>query len=197
MNRNIFGSLGVVSAIMCFASAPQTQAALLEGRLVFARLEHRDSLSTPLTADDAGAFIVGPGVEVVNLGTEYAEVAENSVILNIDYSDTQIVITAVNNQPFALTELLQIQVIGSEPPRLTGTSLNPATDWAGFTASRLFDPPIGGVQPQFNVQLSQLTALQGQQIVIDLVPEPASAALASGLALGLVALRRRRSAFVG
>jgi hypothetical protein len=155
-------------------------AALLEGHQVAARLEHQDTINSNLEADEAGPVAVGPGLEANDLGASL----QDSVIVDIDFSDTQIVITAVNDQPPSFIERIGIGVFGAPPISM---SLNPATNWAGFVP--------GAFQPsgqQVNIVLQDSTALAGQQIVIDVVPEPAAAGLAAAAAPALLAAHRRR-----
>jgi hypothetical protein len=137
-----------------------------------------------LVGDISGIVTVGPGLEVDNLGDSI--LVQTPVIVDIDFSDTQIVITAVNQQPVAHREFLQVGVFGADAPQVT-YSLNPATNWAGFVP--LAFQPIG---QHVDIILTESSALPGQQIVIDVVPEPAAAALAAVAFPALLVAHRRR-----
>ena len=162
-------------------------AALLEGHQVFSRLEHQDTISSSLVADEAGPVVVGPGLEANDLGTKiHTQDLQNSVIVDIDFSDTQIVITAVNDQPPSFIERIRMSVF--DAPQIS-VRLNPATNWAGFDNSigRLTE-----IAQNIEVNLVNLSGLAGQQIVIDVVPEPAAAALLAVASPALLAAHRRR-----
>jgi hypothetical protein len=130
-------------------------------------------------------------LEVDDLGDRInPDFLQNSVIVDIDFSDTQIVITAVNQQPVAHRELLLVRVVGGEALQLR-SSLNPATNWPGFTTQPgRFQ--ISGQGEMLSFQLTGVTAAPGQQIVVDVVPEPPGLGLLASASGGLVASRRRR-----
>ena len=184
-----FRNARIVALAIAWLSTPSfVYGALLEGEEVFARLEHQDTSSSMVVGDESGIVTVGPGLEVDDLGARInPDFQQNSIIVDIDFSDVQIVITAVNEQPVAHREFIRISVLGADPPRVR-YSLNPATNWAGFVP--------GAFQPfapqQFDVILTESSALPGQQIVIDVVPEPAAAALLAVACPALLITHRRR-----
>lgn len=187
----------VRKSIMCVAvglgllQPSSAHSALLEGRMIAFTLMHKDSVDSPETGTGGAPATVGPGLEYDNLGSTI-EFPQRSVILDIDVSDAQIVITAVNDQPFSFKEQLMFDVLPPFHPHVSSIKLNPATNWAGYMQT----PPVSNNRT-FTVSLSLLSGLAGQQIVFDVVPEPAGATIAAGLALRLVVLRRRRSVFLG
>jgi hypothetical protein len=110
---------------------------------------------------------------------------QNSIIVDIDFSDTQIVIMAVNDQPPHYSEFIEMAVIDDLN---ISVSLNPATNWAGFAM------PTGRLSENGDnilVNLNGLAGLQGQQIVIDVVPEPAATALWAVACPALLTAHRR------
>lgn len=103
--------------------------------------------------------VVGPGIELVDFGW--------SGLVDIDISDTTILITLNMNQPAGYAEVLRLADANGTVPDFTGVTVNPATDYAGFDASR--------VQVSANsvdIQLTGLQGLQGQQISLELTGAP-------------------------
>jgi hypothetical protein len=134
---------------------------------------------------------VGPGVELLN----FAGFAD------IDFSDTNIRITTtrdagINNVAFDGFRFFDI--FGTVPDDLIAV-LNPATNYAGFTQSRL----AGGDPNTLFVNVENLPGLRGQVISIDLVeqgptvPEPATLTLLGGGLATLIARRRNSKRRVG
>jgi hypothetical protein len=174
----------IALAIAWLSPPPFVHAALLEGEQVFARLHHEDTPSSGSVGDESGFVIVGPGLEVDNLGDSI--LVQQPVIVDIDFSDTQIVMTAVNERPLPHREFIRISVLGADAPRVR-YSLNAASNWAGFVP--------GAFQPfgqDVDLILFESSPLPGQQIVIDVVPEPAAAGLAAVVSPALLAAHRRR-----
>ena len=181
-----------LTTLKCFALAclamiwqGQAAAALLDGQTVETTNFHG-------TAPDATAIIgpelrvVGPGVELVNFGW--------LDFLNVNFSDTNILITLATDQPLGFFEVIRFFDVNGTIPAFTGISVNPATNYAGFDASRIsFDSDV------IALSLTGLSGLQGQQISLDLVGgatpvpvhEPATIWLLVVGAATLAAWRRR------
>lgn len=147
-------------AVACLAMVSQgPAAALLDGQVV-------ETTSFHGTAPDATAIIgpesrvVGPGIELVNFGWEG--------FLNIDFSDTNILITAATDQPFGFFEVIRFFDVNNAIPAFTNISINTATNYAGFNASRIseFDSDV------IALNLTGLNGLQGQRISLDLTAGP-------------------------
>ena len=151
------------------------------------------TIQTTYLFPNTGAVFAGPVNSVVGPGVELLNFAG---FVNIDFSDTNILITTtrnagVNNVPF--DGLRFFDLLGMVPDNLVAT-LNPATNYQGFDASRF----AGGDANTLFVNVANLPGLQGQVISIDLaprvaaVPEPTSLLLLSAGGLGLIATLRRR-----
>jgi hypothetical protein len=161
-----------------FAWTMPASAALLSGQTV------QSTYLFPNTA----TVLFGPTNAVVGAGVELSGFAG---FANIDFSDTNILITTirdagVNNVAFDGFRFFDVNGL---IPDITSVTLNPATNYAGFTSSRLtFDAN------NVFVNVANLPGLNGQKISIDLntsasVPEPGTfAMIAAALA---VAARRR------
>src|SRR5215210_2261805 len=82
--------------------AARADAALLEGKMMFARLTHQTTAADS-EASAEESFTVGPGVEL--MGFCFREFSPPlPPLVDIDVSDNQILITLVMNQPFAVQE---------------------------------------------------------------------------------------------
>ena len=161
--------------------ASHLQATILAGQTV----------QTTYLFPDKSTVLAGPVNSLVGAGVELSNFAG---FVNIDFSDTNILITTtrnafVNNVAF---DGLRFTDINGTIPAVT-VSLNAATNYAGFDSSRI---SLGSNTLFVNV--ANLAGLQGQIISLDLtlatsVPEPAGFAL-SALAVGLLLLFRIRAA---
>lgn len=161
-------------------------AALLEGRTV---------QSTYFFPDTSTVF-AGPENSVVGAGLELTIFAG---LASVNFSDTNILITLardsnVNNVVF---DGFRFADTTNSIPTFGSVTLNAATNYAGFSASRItFDAN------NIYVNVANLAGLRGQVISIDIadtsnIPEPSSVSL---LAMGACALalsekRRIFSAF--
>jgi hypothetical protein len=159
-------------------------AAFLDGKSMVVEREYRETLNASLRIMTSNPFIVGPGVELEDFGA-----SDNPPplpgLVDVDISDTRIVMTLVIDQPPVFLDRLIVLEGADEIEPFTNVRLNPATNWAGLDSGRLFSS-----QEIIAINAGGLSGLAGQQVVIDLIPEPASAALA-GLAIGALMLRRR------
>jgi hypothetical protein len=184
-----FGLLCALSIVTAWSkTAPSARGALLEGQVMNVILEHRTNFDDPETGVDSFPFVVGPGVELTDFGfREFSPPLPP--LVDIDVSDRQILITAVNDQPFAFQEVLTFSLPNHPTGLFTRVNVNPATDWADFSSGRVIVSP-----KLINVVLSQLSGLEGQQILLDVIPEPSSGALltAAGMAAAITARRGRR-----
>jgi hypothetical protein len=99
--------------------------------------------------------VVGDGVELTN---EFF-----SGFLTIDLSGASIRITAATNQPFGYSELLRFADANGTISPIASVTVNPATNYAGFDASRLLV-----TADRIDVNLSSLPGLQGQQILLNI-----------------------------
>jgi hypothetical protein len=169
-----------------------SEAALLEGKTMAALLMHKTTSSSTQTGVDSGPFVVGPGVELTNFGQR--ENPTLPALVDIDVSDMQILLTLLIDQPSAFLEAIRIGDLQNniEP---FNVRINSTTNWVGFNDFRL----AGSNQENVEINLSGLSGLQGQQILLDVVPvpEPAGTLLllvGASLASGFRARAWRRRA---
>lgn len=135
------------------AGVPVAGAELLQGKTVSTSANHGSSpdKSTFFGPEES---VVGPDIELVNFGF--------SGFLNIDYSDTNIRITANSDQPFGYWETVQVLDVTETIADFTSVTVNPETDWAGFSAARI------AVSPEsITINLGSLNGLQGQVVSLD------------------------------
>jgi hypothetical protein len=59
------------------------------------------------------------------------------VFLNVDFSDTRIVITAAADQPAGFFELIRFVDVNGTIPAIAGVTVHAATTYAGFNNSRV------------------------------------------------------------
>jgi hypothetical protein len=154
----------------CLAATMPVRASLLDGQTVATTNFHG---SQPDQTQIYGPVysVVGPGVELTNFGvTVFVNGQPMPGVFNIDFSDTNILVTLNANQPFSYFEVLRFADAGGTIPPYT-VSINAATNWNGFNESDIY------ISPQFDffqINLTALNGLQGQQISLDLaaVPQP-------------------------
>jgi hypothetical protein len=176
--------------VVCLFGGSAEGAPILDGRVVETTYLFPDTstiFTTPVNAT------VGAGVELAN----YAGCCA------IDFSNTNIRITLTRNagiNDVAFDGLRFFDIFGTIPNDLDVT-LNPATNYAGFDASRL-----SASGDTLFVNLANLPGLTGQFISIDLaqsgpggpvVPEPTTLTLLGGGLATLVARRRNSKRRVG
>jgi hypothetical protein len=174
---SLLGASGVVVAWL--AAMPASHGALLDGMTWRVELFHQTDVQSGPGSVVSPFFVIGPGVELTGFGQPPV-----TPLVDIDLSDRDILITAVADQPFAFEDRLIFGIVRDD----LQFSINPATNWAGFTPNRLGRPADFLV-----VDLSQLSGLAGQQILLDAVPEPSSAGLLLAGAAALAAVARRRA----
>jgi hypothetical protein len=172
--------------VACLAMISQGSAAapLLDGQTIQTTDFHGTAPDATVPIGPVSS-VVGPGTELMSFGW--------SDFLNINFSDTNILITAAIDQPFGFFELIRFFDAIGNIPAFTEISINPSTNYAGFDASGIasFDSDL------IEINLTNLNGLQGQQISLDLtaapaqVPEPGTIwLLVVGMTM-LVAWRRR------
>jgi hypothetical protein len=153
------------------AISPTASGALLEGKVMQVVLLHRTMESDTQRQVISPEFVVGPGVELPGFGDEtFPPLPE---LVDIDISDRQILMTLLIDQPFAFGETFRFIDSRNTIDLIQAVKINPATNWAGFNSFRL---SVVGFE-EIHLQLGQLAGLQGQLILLDVVPEPAAASL--------------------
>jgi hypothetical protein len=182
--------LAVLALSGIWMKAETAEGALLEGKVMKVDLFHKTTQQSDLAGVSSGDFIVGPGVELEGFGFRAAN-PPLPALVDIDIADMQILITLVNDQPPAFQEVVRFYDSNNTIPAFD-VSINPATNWTGFTPNRLF---VNGAT-QVDVTVSQLSGLQGQQILLDVIPipEPVAGVLMLLSAASLLACRRRARA---
>jgi hypothetical protein len=141
-----------MAASLCTV-VPGLHAELLNGQVV--RTLYFRGLQPDQTAMIADVqTVVGAGIELP------AFVG----FLSIDFSDTTIVMTALQDAPVTSFELVRFSTI----PTITSVTINPATDIPGFDASRIHNS--GG--QVIDVNLTGLRGLGGHRISLNLTGGP-------------------------
>jgi hypothetical protein len=176
LKLGLLGASGIAAAWL--AAMPTANGALLDGMIWRAELFHKTTVQDPPADVASPLFVIGPGVELTGFGPQSLP-----PLVDIDLSDRNILITAVADQPLAFQELLTFRNVRDD----LQFSVNPATNWAGFTPDRLVRADM-----VMGVDLAELSGLAGQQILLDVVPEPSSAGLLMAGAATLGAVARRR-----
>jgi hypothetical protein len=151
--KRTFTYLVLMAASLCTV-VPGLHAELLNGQVV--RTLYFRGLQPDQTAMIADVqTVVGAGIELP------AFVG----FLSIDFSDTTIVITALQDAPVTFFELVRFSTI----PIITSVTMNPATDYPGFDASRIHLAAGGQV---IDVNLTGLRGLGGHHISLNLTGGP-------------------------
>lgn len=173
--------LSILVLLSAACLALPLSAGLLEG----------DTIQTTYLYPNTSTIYSGPVNSVVGPGLELTNFAG---VVNIDFSDTNILITltrnaGINNVAF---DGLRFFDVNGAIPSFTSVTLDPSTNYAGMTQSRVtFDANT------IFVNVEDLPGLKGQTISLDIsaassAPEPEGFALL-GLGLAALALRRRYS----
>jgi hypothetical protein len=178
LKLGLLGASGIATAWL--AAVPAANGALLDGMTWQVQLFHKTTVQDPPGGFASPLFVIGPGVELTGFGPPSVP-----PLVDIDLSDRNILITAVAHQPLAFQELLIFRIVRDD----LRFFVNPATNWAGFTPNRVDKGPDA-----LGVDLSELSGLAGQQILLDVLPEPSSAGLLLAGAAALAAVPRRRAA---
>jgi hypothetical protein len=138
----------------CLLAVSPLQAGLLDGQTVSSTNFHGIAPDMTITIGPIDS-VVGPGTELTNFGW--------SGFVNIDFFDTNILITAATDQPFSYFEMLRFVDVVGVIPAFTSVTVNPATNWAGFDETRHYV-----TSDMIDLNLTALHGLQGQQISLDL-----------------------------
>jgi len=108
--------------------------------------------------------VVGPGVELTNFGVAaFVNGQQLSGFVDVDFSSSNIRIRLTRDQTFAYFDSLRFQNVAGTQGVFSRATLNPGTDYRGFTASRM---RIEADMVELN--LTGLSGLRGQQILLDL-----------------------------
>jgi hypothetical protein len=106
--------------------------------------------------------VLGPISSVVGDGVELN--GAFSGFVSVDFSATSIRITADTDQPFGYFEMIRFSDTNGTIRSFASVTVDPATNYAGFDASRLFT-----MADTIEVNLTGLSGLRGQQIVLNIV----------------------------
>ena len=128
-------------------------AQLLQGKTVSTIANHGSSPDKS-TVFGPVESVVGPDIELIDFGFDG--------FLEIDYSDTNIRITASSDQPFGYWETVQVSDVTDSIADFTSVSINPETNWAGFSDARIIVSP-----DSITINLGSLKGLQGQIVSLD------------------------------
>lgn len=150
-------------------------ADILAGKTVATTSFHGSAPDTTLAVGPTNS-LVGPGVELEGFGW--------TGFLNIDFSDTSILITANAPQPFGYLEILRFSDVNGTIPDFTGVAVGAATNWAGFDPSRISRLSANVI----DVNLTGLQGQQGQQILLHLTAAPGPDTSVDSVLLGQVSL---------
>jgi hypothetical protein len=163
---------------VCLAVAAPANAAVMEGRF----LRSITSSVWPNGGEnfEQTDYLVGPTVELHDF----------SGYLDIDVSDTNILITASKDRPSVPDpQSLLFGDLNRDIPNFVYVTVNPMTTWDGFDQGRVIVRPN-----EIYVKINSLAAISGQKISLDVyitVPEPGSLTLLGFAAFGAVRMARR------
>lgn len=179
----------LLSVVICMGGAGDCAGAFLEGHTVLVTRTHSSNPhdTTDLDAIVEASVVVGSGQELADFGA-YPQ-ANLLGLFNIDFFDSRIVIVASRDQGEDPYDVLQFDDIFKEIPAFKKVLINPLTNWPDFGANRV----VVLHNDRILLQVGRSFAVAGQQMVLDLLPEPGTAGLAgAGLASAIIARRRRR-----
>jgi hypothetical protein len=172
-------SCALLVACLLSLAVPAQAAPLFLGQVVQTTYLYPNT-STPYILGPPTNATVGAGVELLNFAG----------FVNIDFSDTNILITTTRDAGINAVAFdgLRFFDVFSTIPAFGSVTINPATNYAGFNASRVtFDSNT------IFVNVANLPGLVRQVISLDvypsLVPEPSTLVL---LGTGIAAMVRRR-----
>ena len=170
----------VLAVSLAGAALPAARANLLTGQTVEATYCFPNICTVFAGPQD----VIGPAGTISNFAN----------FVNLAFSDTNILITTTRNAGLnnVAFDGLRFVDLNANIPHFTNVTLDPATNYAGFTSSR-----ISTAANTIFVNLEDLPGLTGQQISLDIVsttvPEPNSIAIL-GAALASVLLWSRKAA---
>lgn len=166
------------------AMAP-ARGAFFEGAMVSARIRHRTTLTSEDVVVQSSPTLVGQGVEFEGFASAtYPESFEG--LVDIDVSDTSILITLIRDQPTNAAENVGILDSTMTVPRIRKVFVDPSSNWEGFVPSLA----TAGPDTVF-VNVSTMSGKAGQFILLHVTPEPGTSVLAvAGCAMWLA--RRRK-----
>lgn len=191
VNRALKFSVWMVVGL-CEAAMSPADAALLDGEEMKVQFFYRATFNGNEFISETEDFVVGPGVEVNDFGNDPNVVPPIPAFVDIDISDTQILVTLIIDQPQAFIQsfrILEVDDDGDTIPSFTNrVTVNSSTTWAGFTPSADLDAS-GNV---ITVLTGGLQGLIGQFILLDIVPEPTAAGLLAAGGEGIATWGRGR-----
>lgn len=163
MKTRLIHFLAIVVTLVWLSATSPVQATTLDGQTV-ATTNFHGSQPDQTTIFGPVESVVGPGVELTNFGvTVWVNGQPQPGVFNIDFSDTNVLITLNADQPFGYFEVLRFSDANGTILGFTEVTINPATNWNGFNESDIF------VSAEFfQVNLTALYGEVGQQISLDL-----------------------------
>jgi hypothetical protein len=180
INRSLI--LIVAPALLSSSS----KAALLEGHRIQAQFHYK---STPLDSGTGVSenAIVGPGVEFEDFGFR-AEDPALPALVDVDISDRSILVTLIIDQPAAAQQSFVFIDDDMMIPIFHNVLFNPASNWSGVSSQSIIFS-----SEAITINTGGRSGLQGQFVLLDIVPEPAAAGLLIS-AIAAMALGARRPA---